>query len=138
MELKSFSHSYGQLAFHVVLVPKYRRKIFADAKIRSFTKAALRRAALKHGFEIHALEMDIDHVHLFVSLQPTMSISKFLQVLKGSSARDIRRAFPTLCRQIHKKHLWSRGKFFRSVGNVTADTIKHYIEYSQGSWDPTS
>lgn len=138
MELESFSHSYGQLTFHVVLAPKYRRSIFASVKIRNFTKVALRRAAERHGFKIHALEIASDHVHIFVGCSPTVSVSKLVQILKGYSARSVRQAFPYLWRMTHHRHLWSRGKFIRSVGNVTADTIRHYINQSQGSWDLTN
>ena len=77
-----------------------------------------------------------DHVHLFVDFNPKYSVSKVVQLFKGYSAYCVFKSFPRLKKQWYKRgHFWSAGKFYRSVGNVTADTIQNYIEQSQGSWD---
>jgi len=76
-----------------------------------------------------------DHIHLFVGFKPSFSVSEVEQRFKGISARRLFEMFPQLRKRLWKGHLWSRGKFVRSVGNVTADTIKHYIAKSQGSWE---
>jgi putative transposase len=73
-----------------------------------------------------------DHIHLFVEIPPSMSVSTAFQYLKGKSSRILRRNFPWLRKF---KCLWSKGKFSRSVGNVTRDVIEHYISKSQGTWD---
>ncbi len=128
MKLESFSHSYGQLTYHVVLVPKYRRKIFAGSDIRKGCEHAIKQIAAKYHFEIHALEVMPDHVHLFVGCKPTMSMSKTVQLFKGISARLLFQHYPEIKYKLWGGHLWSRGTFIRSVGNVTADTVQHYIQ----------
>ena len=74
-----------------------------------------------------------DHVHCFVGLHPTMSICKALQLLKGFSAKKIFEHHPWLRKYFRTGHLWSPGKFFRSVGSVTKEAIEHYIRESNGS-----
>jgi putative transposase len=73
-----------------------------------------------------------DHVHMFVEIPPSMCVSRAFQLLKGVSARIIKRNFYAYKRL---KSVWSKGKFFRSIGNVTKDVIENYIKYSQGSWN---
>jgi putative transposase len=75
-----------------------------------------------------------DHVHLFVGFRPNLSVSHVTQLFKGTSAYRLFREFPWLRKVFQKGHLWSEGKFYRSVGNTTADVVKHYIACSQGDW----
>ena len=74
-----------------------------------------------------------DHVHLFVSCPPAMSIRKLFQILKGGSSYYIRKNFPSLKKYVH---IWNRGTMYRSIGSVSAETVKHYIEKSN-SWSKT-
>jgi REP element-mobilizing transposase RayT len=68
MDLKSFSHGYGQCAFHIVLVPKYRHRIFVPLEIKSYCELALRETASKASCEVFALQVGDDHVHIFVGV----------------------------------------------------------------------
>ncbi len=129
MELTSNGHAYGQSAYHFVFVPKYRVPVFRDPDIKGACEHIIRRIALEHKFKIHALQIEHDHVYLFVNIPHTYSVSYAIQLLKGTSSRFIRQQCPRL---MHYKHFWSCGKFYRSVGNVTGDVIKHYIIESQG------
>jgi len=75
-------------------------------------------------------------VHLFVDFPPAYSVSKVVQLFKGFSAYKILQKNPSIRGTfLRKNHFWSAGKFYRSVGNVTADTIQHYIEQSQYGWN---
>jgi len=135
MELKATNHGYGQNTYHLVFVPKYRYKMFRYEGIKKICKQSFYATAYKYGFTIHALEIMDDHVHLFVDFNPCYSVSKVVQLLKGISAHNIFSKVPYLKRKwYYRGHFWSAGKFYRSVGNVTADTIQNYIEQSQGSW----
>ncbi len=134
MNLNSYSHGFGQLTYHVVLVPKYRRPIFNDAFVKKACEMLFRGIAQQYGFEIIELQILPDHVHMFVSVDPDDSIARAVRLFKGVSARRLFQRFPELAR-FSREHVWSAGKFYRSVGNVTADTIRHYIARSQGSWD---
>jgi len=69
-------------------------------------------------------------VHCFVKIPPTMCISKALNLLKGYSSYKLFQKHKWLRRYFRKGHFWSPGKFFRSVGNVTAEAIKNYIAQS--------
>jgi len=135
MKLTNFRHGVGQNAYHFVWKPKYAKPVFAYERLRISCENALKQIAKKHGFEIYELQVMPDHIHLFVEVPPAMSVSKALQLFKGGSAYKLFRWHPSLRRYKNfRKGFWSPGKFFRSVGNVTADVIQHYIAQSQGSW----
>ena len=82
------------------------------------------------GGMLRMLEVMEDHIHIFVEVPPTMSVSKALNLLKGFSSYKLFQKQPWLRAYFRKGHLWSPGKFFRSVGNVTAEAIKNYIAQS--------
>lgn len=127
MNLNSFSHSYGQLAYHIVLVPYKRRKIFGIPGLKERIEKIFNSIADKYKFVLHALKVNRDHVHVFISFLPTISLSKIFQILKGLSSYMFFKDKPNLRRHLGGR-LWSKGKFFRSVGSVSADAIRHYIE----------
>ena len=83
----------------------------------------IRRVAYREGCKIYELHVAVDHIHLFVELPPTMSISKALQLFKGYSAFCLLQKHPWLRNYFRKGHFWSPGKFFRSVGNTTTKPL---------------
>ncbi len=133
--LTNFNHSVGQNAYHLVWRPKYSKDPFKFDLVRQHCEQFLNEIARKYEFDIYELQVMSDHVHLFVEIPPTMSVSKALQLFKGISSYKLFKQHPWLRKHFRKGHFWSPGKFFRSVGNVTADVIKHYIADSQGSWN---
>ena len=88
---------------------------------------------MEQGYKLHAMEIVTGHIHLFLEFQPSTSLSKVVQYLKGGSSYRMFKLHPELKKRYWGGNFWSSGKFFRSVGNVTADTIKHYIKDSQGN-----
>jgi len=137
LELHSFSHGYGQITYHIVLVPKYRYRIFYNKQLKKDCESILNNICMEQGYKVHAMEVLEDHVHLFLKFHPSVSLSKVVQYLKGSSSSyRLFRLHPELKKCYWSGSLWSKGKFFRSVGNVTADTIKHYIKESHGKPKP--
>ena len=130
MELTNFSHGVGQNSYHLVWKPKYARNIFKFPWIKKDCEAILNEAALRYKIQVYELEVMEDHIHIFVEVPPTMSVSKALNLLKGFSAYKLFQKQPWLRRYFRKGHLWSPGKFFRSVGNVSAEAIKNYIAES--------
>ena len=128
MELKVFNHAVGQNSYHFVWCPRFRHKIFRHDCLKIACNNILHAICRKHDFEIFELEIGVDHIHLFVNITPNIAVSKAFQLLKGISSRMLFKSFPTLLREYFwKGGLWSRGKFFRSVGNVTSDVIRNYI-----------
>ena len=132
MELRSFSHGYGQITYHIVLAPKYRLKIFYNKRVKKDCESIIKDICAEKGYRIHAMEVVEDHVHLFLEFHPSTSLSKVIQLLKGGSSYRLFKLHPELREKYWGGSLWSSGKFYRLIGNVTADTIRHYINESQG------
>ncbi len=85
-----------------------------------------------HGFEIEELEVDKDHVHLFLSFPPKYSIGAVVGLLKAVSAKEIREEFPEVRKQLWGGEFWEDGYVVRTVGDkVTADVIKKYIRFHE-------
>ena len=137
MDLFSVSHGFGQVCFHVVFCPKFRYKVLFG-ELKSVCERVFREVALKYNFTIYELQVHVDHVHLFVGFKPNVSVSYVVQIFKGVSARCLFQRFPELRHRYRHGSFWSCGKFYRSVGNVTVDTIKHYITKSSGDWSRVS
>lgn len=131
----SFSHAYGCCQYHVVLVPYKRLRMFGRADIKERLARIFFVIAERHGFEIKAQEIMEDHVHLFLSIRPSQAVSQVIRYLKGCSSREIRAVFPEMT-AFSRTRMWSAGKYFRPIGEVNADTIKHYIESSQKKHHP--
>jgi putative transposase len=126
------SHSVGQNAFHLVWKPKYSSSFLRYVPVNKVCSGAIKLVAYQYKMRIYELQVMPDHIHLFVELPPTISVSKALQLFKGISSRILRRRFKFLTKI---PMIWSKGKFFRSVGNVSFDTIQRYIAESQGEWN---
>ena len=69
-----------------------------------------------------------NHVHILVTVPPSISISQFMQYVKGRSSRQIQEEFPQIKRRYWGHHLWSTGYFARSIGKITQEIIEEYIE----------
>lgn len=107
--------------------------------MRQLIEVAIRRVAARHAIEIIELRVLDDHVHCFVHIPPTISVSSCIQLLKGGSSHLIRTWNSSWMKQY--KALWSRGYFYRSVGAVTGAVVENYIKNSQGKhayWKQTT
>ena len=122
-------HAIYDLKYHLVWVPKYRKKIFTK-EIISFSKGVFKEIAAQYEFEIDTMEIMEDHVHLFLSAPPRYSPAQIVQILKSISAREVFERYPSLRKVLWKHELWNDGYFVRSVGDkVTAEVIRRYIKY---------
>jgi len=133
LELRRSAHSVGQNCFHLVWKPKYAYPILVG-DVKSECECVLRETSKRYDYGVISLEVRPEHVHCFVSFSPDVPVSKVLNILKGVSSRYLRDKFPHLQRTYYGGHMWSPGKFYRSVGSTTDRAVKHYIECSQGSW----
>jgi putative transposase len=113
-----------------VLVPRYRHRIFLDHSLQKRCEELLRQTAANNGYRVFELQVAPDHVHLFIALKPTQPISDAIRLLKCNTARALFEEYPELRKKFWSGHLWSDGKFYRSIGQVTAETIQHYIARS--------
>ena len=89
---------------------------------------AINEAADKYKIKVLEVEVDVDHVHVIVSLPLTMAPSKALNLIKGFSAYLLFRFIPNLRLRYPKGHLWTKGKFMASVGHITLENAKKYLE----------
>lgn len=132
IETRSYSHAVGEFNYRVQLTPAYRREIFFDEKTKNLTKAYLFAKANELKVEIFSIEFGPDHVHIFVVNCKNYAPCKLIQFLKGFSSRMMRKNHWALFRNnLWGKKFWSEGYFCRTVGSVTTETVKHYIEESQ-------
>ncbi|MBC8492295.1 MAG: IS200/IS605 family transposase [Chloroflexi bacterium] len=123
-EYRRKTTSVSLVNYHFVWCPKYRRQVLAGL-IQERLGALIRDMLAELNCQVLALEAMPDHVHLFVNAPPTLSPCQIVFLLKGRSARVLRQEFPPLRRL---PSLWTRSYFVATAGNVSADTIRHYIE----------
>ena len=110
--------------YHFVFCPRYRRKIFNIDGLEQRFKELTIAECNKYGIEILALECHIDHVHIFVSVLPTMSIPNIMQRIKGATSATLRHEFFQLKAM---PSLWTRSYFVSTAGSISSDTIKWYV-----------
>ena len=134
-ELKSLSHSKGQNWCHVILVPRARCPVFKYEATKNLCEEAIRKVCKDNEIDLFTHEIMSDHVHLFISCPPRKSILRICALIKGGTSHYIREKMPSLRRY---PRLWSRGVFYRSVGNVSASAVRNYIDNSRGNqWKKT-
>ena len=117
------------IKFHIVWCPKYRRKVLTG-EIANRLVALLYEKATERGMSIESIEIMPDHVHLFISSDPTMGVAEIVNRLKGYTSRILRQEFPSLKSKLPT--LWSRSYYAGSVGHVSEYTIRKYIEAQKG------
>ncbi len=116
------------LQVHVAWITKYRYKVLRGL-IGERAKGLIRRICTEENVEILSGSVSPDHVHMLVSMDPSTSVSKLVKYLKGKTSRKLQMEFPELRKRYWGQHLWARGYFAVSVGNVTAEMVKEYIEH---------
>ena len=121
------AHTTHQLQYHVVWVPKYRKRILRGPLARRLYEL-LRQCAEMNAWHIEELNVQVDHVHLLVQLPPKEAVSHAVQLMKGGTSKVIRDEFAELEEFLWGDSLWADGYFVVSVGQVTTATIKAYIK----------
>lgn len=124
------SHTVYDLKYHVVWITKYRKQVLRG-EIGKRLRELIRQTCEELETYIEKGHIAPDHVHLLISVPPQQAISEVVQRLKGRSSRKMLEEFGELSRQFWGRHLWARGYFVASSGNVTDEIIAQYIE-SQG------
>lgn len=108
---------------------KHRRKIFTP-EIEAFLKDQAYHIAKEKGFTIHLFECgERDHVHCFVSAPPKLSITQIVKYLKGITGRKLFEAFPEIRDQLWKGQLWNHSYYVETIGSVSEENIRRYIEH---------
>lgn len=128
---KDFIHrarGVSSLKAHLVLTPKYCRKVFDDAmliRLEAIFKALME----KWDGSLIEFNGEVDHVHLLIQYTPQAELSKLINNLKTVSSRYLRKEFSEQVNQFYKDDvLWTNGYFIASCGGVTVEDLKKYIE----------
>ncbi len=127
MSYRKTSHSVYDLKYHIVWVTKYRYQVLRGG-VGVRTRELIRQICTKLDVQILTGHVSADHVHLLVSVPPTLAVSNLVQRLKGSSSRKLLQEYTELRKRYWGRHLWARGYFAVSTGNVTDEIIRQYIE----------
>lgn len=115
------------IKYHLVWITKYRKPVITG-KIAIRTRELIRIICQSNEVEILAGHVRFDHIHLLVSVPPHLSASKLVQYIKGSTSGKLQMEYKGLNKQFWGKHLWARGYFVASSGNVTDEIIREYIQ----------
>ena len=134
MELTTLSHCIYHCDYHIVIVTKYRKRIFNEGIFAYFD---LRLAEVELHYPcivFKTVNHDKNHVHMHLSIPPTMSVGKVVGIIKQNTAKSLKQKFPFL-REVYwgTESVWSEGYFVTTVG-INEEQIQKYIE-EQGKKD---
>ena len=128
-DYRSLSHSRWECKYHVVFIPKYRRKqIFGQ--IKRYLGEVFHRLARQKECLIEEGHLMSDHVHMMISIPPKYSVAQVVGYLKGKSAIHIAREFGGRKRNFRGQKFWARGYFVSTVGRDEA-VIREYIRHQE-------
>lgn len=128
-KVKSNSNVVYNCFYHLVWVPKYRRKVLVapyDARL----KEILHEIVQRWGQECIEIEVMPDHVHVVVSCDPQFGIHRLVRLVKGASSHQMRQEFPELKKRLPS--LWNNSYYCGTTGGVTLEVIKRYVEGQKG------
>ena len=114
-DTNSLSHSKWNCKYHIVFAPKYRRQV-VYGKIKGDVGKILRQLCEQKGVTIHAAEACPDHIHMLVSIPPSLSVAQFMGYLKGKSSLMIFDRHANLKYKYGNRHFWCRGYYVDTVG----------------------
>ncbi|MHC1631453.1 MAG: IS200/IS605 family transposase [Methanotrichaceae archaeon] len=127
--MKKTRYAHYNINYHLVWIPKYRKRILVGT-IKEDLEIAIHEIADKMEVEIESLEVQSDHIHLFLSSPPRYAPAKLINAFKGATSHRLRNKYP------HLKSLpsmWTKTYYVGTAGNVSAEVIKRYIEECQGT-----
>jgi putative transposase len=118
-----------QANYHLVFIPKYRKPVLTGPLVPRL-KEIWKDLSKRNYFDVTIAEIMSDHVHLFIEVKPSISVSSAVQKIKGASGYYLRKEFPEHISQFYWKPVfWASRYFLRSVGDITAQTAVNYIKF---------
>jgi putative transposase len=133
-EYRRGAHTVFEIHVHIVFTTKYRRAVLTG-EVGTRARDLMRDICAQHEVKILKGHVTKEHVHLFLLIPPQVTISRLLQWLKGKTSHHLMAEFAHLKKQFWGRHLWARGYFCCSSGNVTAEVIAEYIANQNESQD---
>ena len=125
-DYESPSHTKWECKYHVVFIPKYRRKVLYG-ELRQHLGDVFRKLALQKESRIEEGHLMLDHVHMMISIPPKYAVSQVVGFIKGKSAIHLARTYGERKRNFVGQHFWARGYFVSTVGRDEA-AIREYIK----------
>jgi putative transposase len=127
-EYRKGAHPVYQLHYHFVFVTKYRKPAL-KGEVALKCREIIRQVCNGEDAVVIKGHVRPDHVHIMLSLPPNVSPSRIMQAIKGKTSYILLMNYRALNREFWGRHLWARGYFVCTTGNVTDEAIKHYIEH---------
>jgi putative transposase len=127
MPYKKGAHTTYDLKYHIIWCTKYRYRILTN-EVATRVRELIREVCKANYVDIISGSMSPDHIHLLVSVPPNLSLSKVMQYVKGKSSRKVMMEFAHIRKRYWGQHIWGRGYFAVTVGNVNEQEIQEYIE----------
>ena len=127
MKLDNNNHSVFAMYYHLILVVKYRRKVFDDS-ISNYARTIFEKIAPSYNIFLLEWNHDVDHVHIMFKAQPNSELSKFINAYKSASSRLIKKDFPQVRQKLWKEYFWSQSFCLLTTGGAPLEVIKKYIE----------
>src|SRR3954467_5100598 len=128
-EFESLSHSRWECKYHVVFIPKGRRKALFG-QLRPYLGEVLRRLAAQKESRIEEGHLMPDHVHMMISIPPKYAVSQAVGYIKGKSATHMARVYGERKRNFTGQHFWARGSFVSTVGR-NEEAVREYIRQQE-------
>ena len=125
MDFESLSHTKWDCKYHIVFIPKYRRKVLYG-QLRPHLGEVFRTLAAQKENRIEEGHLMLDHVHIMIAIPPKYAVSQVIGYIKGKSAIHLARVYGERRRNYVGQHFWARGYFVSTVGRDEA-VIRDYI-----------
>ena len=127
VEYRHGAHSLYDLKYHVVFCTKYRYRVLTG-QVATRVRELIREICATNYVDIVSGSLSPDHIHMLISVPPSTALSKIVQYIKGKSSRRLLQEFEILRKRYWGQHLWARGYFAVTVGNVNLEDMQKYIE----------
>jgi len=127
---ESLNHTKWECKYHVVFIPKGRRKLLYAAELRKHLGEVFRTLAQHKESRIEEGHLMVDHVHMMISIPPKYAVSQVVGYIKGKSAIHLARVYGEKKRNFVGQHFWARGYFVSTVGR-DEKVIRNYIRHQE-------
>lgn len=122
------------IQYHLVWTTKYRYKVLTG-RVAERAREIIRQCCNNIDVTIISGSIGKEHIHILVSCSPSVSVSKIVQQIKGKTSRVLLSKYRDLKRRYWRQHLWAVGYFCRSIGSITQNVIREYIENQEDEYE---
>ena len=127
-QFRKLAHSLYECKYHIVFCPKYRYKLLQGDVAKYVTQQVYRLSDQKDGIEVLEVKVQVDHVHMVVTIPPKYAVSQYMGFLKGKMALRLFDRYPELRKRYWGQHVWSRGYCVSTVG-LDEEQICKYVKW---------